>query len=355
MTSAGQRGSRGAFSQGLSLLLLAFWGCSPNSAHETYLAMPDALAGPFTATFSTVHPGQLDEANRYLPAVSVNTPAKKSEGEDDCSGVLIAPRLILTAGHCVCMRRPFTASDAARVKSSLAKVLSSQSENLRVAVLKKLVGIAHTIVDGSSCADLATVTVIRYPPRADVGTDDDDADVNYAGQQYSGRRVRPHDELLLLYDKSGRAVFREADLAIIALSKPIKSVPLNVKLPGAAAKLGDRIVMVGYGYGRTEQGAKTYGNRHFGESVIVDLGQSDSTDVKLYARAEPSDGTVPTGLYGGDSGGPCFSKASDTELVGIAAGITSEDEREKLSVFTSIYPHREWLRKIADAEGTSVH
>lgn len=329
-------------------------GCSSNAAHEVALSVPGPLHGPFAATLSTVHPGRLDEANRYLPAVGVNTPAKKKEGEDDCSGVLISPRLVLSAGHCVCMRRPFVPSDVARVKASLAKVLASHPEKKQAAILKQLVGMAHAIIDGSNCADLSTVTVVTYASLAEEGGGEEEADLNYVSKQYGGRRIRPHDELLVLYDKQGRAIFREADLALIVLGKPVKSLMPPIKLAASEVQLGERVVMVGYGYGRTERVAKTYGNRHWAESVVVELGRSDSADVKLYARETPSGGGTPAGIYGGDSGGPCFRKADETELVGIAVGITSENETEKLSVFTSVYPHREWIRRISAAESSVV-
>jgi hypothetical protein len=213
---------------------------------------------------------------------------------------------------------------------------------------------AHAIIDGANCAGLSTVTVVTYLPPAEAGGSEEEADLNYASRQYGARRIRAHDDLLVLYDKQGRAIFREADLAILVLGKPVKSPLPSIKLASSEVQVGERIVMVGYGYGRTESVAKTYGNRHWAESVVVELGRSDSADVKLYAREAPGDGGIPAGLYGGDSGGPCFRKADETELVGIAAGITSENEKEKLSVFTSVHPHRAWITKISAAENSAV-
>jgi hypothetical protein len=87
---------------------------------------------------------------------------------------------------------------------------------------------------------------------------------------------------------------------------------------------------------------------------VIAVKRSDSSDVKFHVREEPGNGGIASGLYGGDSGGPCFSKLKDSTLVGIATAVTSDDEREKESIFTSIYPHNDWVRRIAEEAGEVV-
>jgi V8-like Glu-specific endopeptidase len=66
-----------------ALLILAS-GCA--TAPESYFA---------------VARGVNDYANRYRSTVLVRTPA------GDCSGVLIAPRLVLSSAHCFCLPKNF--------------------------------------------------------------------------------------------------------------------------------------------------------------------------------------------------------------------------------------------------------
>jgi len=50
-----------------------------------------------------------DVKNKYLPAVTVYSDFQDREGgplQLPCSGVLLHPRLVITAGHCVCGPRP---------------------------------------------------------------------------------------------------------------------------------------------------------------------------------------------------------------------------------------------------------
>lgn len=112
--------------------LLALGGCAAGGP-----VMDDALAKESQpeALWSDERPyiigGKKDLGNLYASTVLVSFGER---GEATCSGVLMGPRLVLTAGHCVCMEREMTAP----------------------------VGDAQTVIDGSVCVDAVTVTTKTY-------------------------------------------------------------------------------------------------------------------------------------------------------------------------------------------------
>jgi hypothetical protein len=81
-----------------------------------------------------IRDGLEDSTNRYSSTVMVT--ASTPSGKVQCNGVIIAPRLVLTAGHCVCRRGKVTPSED-KVK---------------------------TVIDSSGCEEDATVTTILYNP-----------------------------------------------------------------------------------------------------------------------------------------------------------------------------------------------
>jgi hypothetical protein len=186
------------------------------------------------------------------------------------------------------------------------------------------------------------------------GMTDEEDGLSYGLEEYKGKAVEPHPDFMVVYNQEGAAIFKEVDLAIITLKKPAGNLPSSIKLARSRARRGDRVVMVGYGFGRTDKSDKKFGNRLAGGSVVVDVLGSGSRDVTFHAREEPSDGGIPSGIHGGDSGGTCFSRTDDSLLVGIATSVTSHDVREKKSVFTSIFPHRDWIKQVAAAQGETV-
>ena len=335
-----------------SLLVLLQGACSADVASKKGLPLPPSLRAPFIKTLSTVYPGSLDETNRFLPAVSINTPAKQQDGED-CSGVLISPRVVLTAGHCVCLKREIGAEDRKKIQAAVARAVASQPREVKDALGSQILEAAESIIDGSACAPLSTVTVIRYPPTPVEPAGSSAPLVRYMSEQYQGLIIRPHDDFMIVY-RGKESIFKEADLAMVVLSRPVEDYTPAVKLASAPVRTGEQIVMVGHGYGSTSRGAKTFGNRHFAESVVVGVHGSDAPDVQFDVREEPPDGGLPASVYPGDSGGPCFSKSNDTVLVGIATGVTQEKGPEKRSVFTSVYPHREWVKRVVREVGESL-
>jgi hypothetical protein len=112
--------------------------------------------------------------------------------------------------------------------------------------------------------------------------------------------------------------------------------------------------MVGYGFARISESRTTEDHRAVGDSVIVDILGRGPREA-FYAREELNDGGTPSRIFGGDSGGPCFSKADSSVLVGIATGVTATGKGKEESIFTSVFPHKAWIKDVAEREKERVY
>ncbi|HYO51248.1 trypsin-like serine protease [Archangium sp.] len=193
----------------------------------------------------------------------------------------------------------------------------------------------NAVLDSSRCASSAKVRTIIYEPR-EPGEAESSRQKTYNGS------VRPHPRLKLLYDDEGSVVWSSADLAVIHLDMPVKDFPV-VERTTEEARVGEPIVMAGYGPGETFGLA---GERHSGENQVSWLRRLDSGSVEIVAaRQGLPNGQAASHLDVGDSGGGCWRRGSDGSavLIGIASGNAKNGKGESLSVFTSIYSHEEWL------------
>ncbi len=139
------------------------------------------------------------------------------------------------------------------------RAISSQSKKVKDSVSKEILSAARTLMDGTRCADLAAVTVFRYSSHSDEGGGDGDEEaLRFTVEEYRGEVIQPHPSFL-------------ADLGIIVLRKPVKNLPRPVMLARSAVRRGERIIMVGYGFGITRRSEKDSGNRLAAESVVVDI------------------------------------------------------------------------------------
>jgi hypothetical protein len=238
--------------------------------------------------------GESDTGNRYPFTVMVFTRASGTEQKGrQCSGVLVDPRLVLTAGHCVCLKQE-----------------------------SPMPGGGRALIDSSRCSKTATVTTVVYePPTAGRG-------VKSFTQDYPGE-VRPHPELRVVLDDQGGVVSSEADLAVIFLETPVEEHFPPVVLADTEIESGESLVMVGFGF--DEVLGTLGGKRRFRENSVTRMLDSGR------ALFEPPERHV----YRGDSGGPCLR---ETQKGTVLVGVLSRGLGKEASM-TRTHPYREWLRE----------
>ncbi|WP_224364924.1 trypsin-like serine protease [Hyalangium versicolor] len=250
--------------------------------------------------------GTVDSTNRFQSTVVVvaRLPAAPSKGLQ-CSGVLLDPRVVLTAGHCVCGKAVLSVPD----------------------------GEERMNVDGSSCAAHATVeTVVYDPPMPGEG-------MGAQRHEYRGR-VIPHPKLRIHLNKEGSIVSSDGDLAVILLDSPVDRKIQSMQLAEADVVPHESIVLVGYG--SDERLGGMGGERRFNETRVA-------------ANPWLAQGSVlfeqpGRDIYRGESGGPCLREsARGWVLVGVSGrGLGKEP------IFIDTYPYRSWLleqiHRAADVE-----
>jgi hypothetical protein len=235
--------------------------------------------------------GKVDLENRYSSTVMVA--ADEPFFEMRCSGVLLAPRLVLTAAHCMCMGRKATRPG----------------------------GMEGTLMDNSRCARNATVTTVLY---------EHGAARNEPDMQFETRRgqVHLHPGFEIFLDAQESVVSSHADLAVILLDEPVKTRVSYVSLANTESQAHESLVMVGYGNDKRLGGL--YGMRYFRKNEVT---RSRGDGRFLYEQQGAF-------VYNGFNGGPCFrEQGNDRWLAGIA--ILGSDK--ELS-FTSTYFYRAWLQ-----------
>jgi hypothetical protein len=240
--------------------------------------------------------GELDTSNRFTSAVSVITKVPNGRGfGTQCSGVLLAPRLVLTAGHCVCKRQRFEGSAKERL----------------------------TLIDGSSCVPSAKVSTVVYEPPPP------GAEGKLVRETYQGK-VQPHPDFKLVIDAQENVFYSKADLAFIVLDIPVGAEISTAPLVEARVKTDASIVMVSYGYDiyRGTLG----GDRHINEYKVTHL-PGPGEDRVLFHQPQRDD-------YTGDSGGPCFQQGAEgLSVVGISSRSIGREPG-----LTSLQPYHPWIR-----------
>jgi len=302
----------------LSCLLAALQACGGCSAPsrgepEKTVAAPPPDAG------TKDEEGSLFGENAFLPMILYN----QAEGEPDvhnhypfvvriaplgqaprpglrhCAGVIVAPRLVLTAGHCFCWRRPISTPEGS---------------------------VEHRI-ESSSCVEDALVELFfyEYDPTLPPG--------DIAGltiKRHDGL-VRPHPQLEVRLSMKGEVLSSHADLALIALHVPVPVGFRPVPLAKTGARLQESLVRVGFAY--SEESGMLHDIRLVHTSKLVAASDSQNERFQFERRTSP--------FSRGDSGGPCLRPSRQGPmLVGVSTtGLGHEP------MLTNLHGFRDWLQE----------
>ncbi|MCU0662588.1 MAG: trypsin-like serine protease [Myxococcota bacterium] len=209
-----------------------------------------------------------------------------------CTGTLIAPRIVLSAGHCVYYNGEQGSAFDARLHPSHLFILGGAD-----------------LLGGSQILYSAAEQIVTHP-------------------QWTGD-----------VSESGDSV----DLSVILLEQPIEAVPYYKVRLSPEVETSQPGIIVGYGVTGWDETASA-GIHRMGDTTIL------SIDGDMIEFGEPA------GTCSGDSGGPLFTQqAGQWVLNGVASYVTNYCEPEWGHWNTSTVYYRDWIdQTVTELTGTGL-
>jgi hypothetical protein len=214
-----------------------------------------------------------------------------------CSGVLIGPRVVLTAASCVCeQRKPLTAD-----------------------------GPRKAFMDGTSCLKQVFVTTVTHGKERDpvVWRPRETAFRIYRGE------VHPHPEFQITFGEQDSILDSRADLAAIHLEETVEGGMRISSMANTEVKPGELLVMAGFARAGHLSIAGEYGVRYWRKNPVTQVLTQGRV---LYRQQGPY-------VFDGYAGGPCFRDEGGEHLL---VGISEAGAGEELS-FTSAHFFQDWV------------